>query len=124
MARVVFLLVAAAAMSAGCSAETATQERVARPMQTEAVAPPQERPAAAAVVVPDNPADRGIRRTLALAIARDADLQHREISFVVANGDVSVTGVVQTEDERRKFNDLAMSLDGVKSVANALRVAE
>lgn len=92
-------------------------------MQMEAVAP-QGRPAPAAVLVPDNPVDRGIRRHLALAIARDAELQHREISFVVANGDVSVTGVVNSEEERRKFNDLAMSLDGVKSVANALRVAE
>ena len=88
-------------------------------MQAEAVAP-----APATVAVPDNPADRGIRRDLSLAIARDADLQHREISFIVANGDVSVTGIVRTEDERRKINELAMSVEGVKSVANALRVEE
>jgi osmotically-inducible protein OsmY len=81
-------------------------------------------PAPATVTVPDNPADRGIRRGLSLALARDAGLQNREISFIVANGDVSVTGIVRTEEERRKINDLAMSIDGVKSVANALRVAE
>jgi osmotically-inducible protein OsmY len=120
------VLMAVAAVSAGCSANTATQERQdtqARqanpPMQAEAVAP-----APATVAVPDNPADRGIRRDLALAIARDAHLHNREISYIVVNGDVSVTGIVQTEQERRKINDLAMGIDGVKSVANALRVAE
>jgi hypothetical protein len=121
-----FFLMAVAAVSAGCSANTATQERhetqgrqASPPLQAEAVAP-----APATVAIPDNPADRGIRRDLALAIARDAHLQNREISFIVANGDVSVAGIVQTEEERRKINDLAMSIDGVKSVANALRVAE
>ena len=48
----------------------------------------------------------------------------REISFIVANGNVSVTGTVRTEEERRKINDLAMNIGGVKSVANALRVEE
>ncbi|MEO5739137.1 MAG: BON domain-containing protein [Vicinamibacterales bacterium] len=66
----------------------------------------------------------GIRRDLTLAIARDVDLADRGITFIVANGDVSVTGIVRTEDERKKMNDLAMNVDGVKSVANALRVAE
>ena len=80
--------------------------------------------APAAVTIPDNPADRAIRRDLTLAIARDADLQRRDISFIVTNGDVSVTGVVRTEEERRTVNDLAMNIDGVKSVANALLVAE
>ena len=65
-----------------------------------------------------------IRRDLDLAIARDADLKNRLISFIVANGDVSVTGMVRTEQERRKINDLAMNIGGVKSVANALLVAE
>jgi osmotically-inducible protein OsmY len=88
-------------------------------MQAEAAAPTP-----ASVTVPGNPADRGIRRDLSLAIARDESLQNREISFIVANGDVSVTGIVGTEEERRKVNDLAMSIDGVKSVANALRVEE
>ena len=71
-----------------------------------------------------NPADTNIRRDLNLAIARDADLRNRQISFIVTNGDVSVTGTVRTEQERRKINDLAMNIGGVKSVANALLVAE
>jgi hypothetical protein len=122
MARLLFFLAVISA-SAGCSADTATQTREEKPtnppMQAEAVVPPP-----ATVTVPDNPADRGIRRDLALAIAHDAHLQNREISFIVANGDVSVTGIVRTEEERRKINELAMSIDGVKSVANALRVEE
>lgn len=77
-----------------------------------------------AIAALHNPADRSIRRDLNLAIARDGDLRNREITFMVANGDVSVSGIVRTEEERRKINDLAMDIDGVKSVANALRVAE
>src|SRR5687768_15004362 len=109
MARLFFLMAVVAALSAGCSADTATQERAnlatqegqaSAPMQAEAVTP---QPAPATVAVPDNPADRGIRRDLTLAIARDADLHNREISFIVANGDVSVTGTVRTEQERRKI---------------------
>lgn len=76
------------------------------------------------ILVPRNPADLGIRRELNLAISRDAELRGREISYIVANGDVSVTGTVRTEEERRKMNDLAMNIVGVKSIANALRVAE
>ena len=119
MARLFVLLGAVAAVSVGCSANTATQERQATPpMQAEAALAP------VAVAVPDNPADRGIRHDLTLAIARDADLHNRQISFSVNHGDVSVTGIVRTEEERSRINDLAMNIDGVKSVANAVRVAE
>lgn len=77
-----------------------------------------------ASLVPENPSDRRVRRDLGLAIARDRELRDRDISFMVSRGDVSVSGVVRSEDERRKINDLAMGIDGVRSVANALRVAE
>ena len=56
--------------------------------------------------------------------ATHPDLRSRDISFIVSNGDISVTGEVRTEDERKKFNDLAMGIGGVKSVANNLRIAE
>lgn len=81
-------------------------------------------PPASASVVPENEADRGIRRDLNVAIAQDPQLKERQISFLVSNGDVSVTGVVKSEGERKKINDLAMNIAGVKSVANALRVAK
>ena len=75
-------------------------------------------------LVPENPGDRLIRRDLNLAISHDPSLKDRQISFLVSNGDVSVTGIVKDEGERKKINDLAMSITGVKSVANALRVSE
>jgi len=80
--------------------------------------------APATLSVPQNPGDRGIRRELNLAIAEDADLRNRDIAFIVTNGDISVTGMVSTEEERIRINHLAMSISGVKSVANALRVAD
>ena len=80
--------------------------------------------APAAIAVPENPADRSIRRQLQLAITQDAELKDREISFIVSHGDVNVTGTVRTEEERKKINDLAMNISGVKSVANGLRIAE
>ena len=73
-------------------------------------------------VVPYNPDDRHVRRHLNRAIADDPGLREREISFVVRRGDLNVTGTVRTEAERRRINDLAMGIDGVRSVANALRV--
>ena len=75
-------------------------------------------------VEPQNPADRGVARDLMTAIENDVDLGKRDITFIVSNGDVSVSGIVRTEEERTKINDLAMNIGGVKSVANAVRVAE
>jgi hypothetical protein len=75
-------------------------------------------------LVPETEADRLIRRDLNLAISQDPSLRDRQISFLVSNGDVSVTGIVKNEGERKRINDLAMDIDGVKSVANALRVSE
>ena len=122
MARLLFAVGAGAAVavSIGCQADTATQER--QPDTT--IRTVTVTTASAAISVPQNPADMRIRRDLNLAIARDTDLRNRLISFIVANGDVSVTGTVRTETERRKINDLAMNIGGVKSVANALLVAE
>jgi len=122
MARLLFVVGAAAAVVAsnGCGADTATQGRQsATPMLAVAVAT-----ASPAISVPQNPADMNIRRDLNLAIARDTDLRNRLIRFIVINGDIKVTGTVRTETERRKINDLAMNIGGVKSVANALLVAE
>lgn len=125
MARLFFIM-AVVALSMGCSANTATQEREANtPSETVAVPPAEAQiQPPPTMAVPDNAVDRDIRRHLTLAISRDADLTDRQISFIVANGDVSVTGLVRTEEERRNINAIAMSIDGVKSIANALRVAE
>jgi osmotically-inducible protein OsmY len=124
MVRLLFVVGAGAIVvaSIGCRGDTgATPER--QP-DTATIRARSVTTASAAILVPQNPADTNIRRDLNLAIARDTDLRNRLISFIVANGDVSVTGTVQTEQERRKINDLAMNIGGVKSVANALLVAE
>ena len=120
MVRVFSLLAAVVALSVACGANTATQE----PVQETRALPAPATQAPATVVVPENPLDRGIRRNLNLAIAGDAELKDRDISFIVTNGDVNVTGTVRTEDERKRINELAMNIEGVKSVANALRIAE
>lgn len=123
MARLISVFAAGAvAVCVGCGANTATQERHPNielvAVRVEGVTAP------ATMSVRHNPADRGIRRDLNIAIAEDVDLRNRNIAFIVANGDVSVTGLVRTEEERSKINHLAMSIGGVKSVANALRVAD
>ena len=117
MSRLFFLVTTVVGFSVGCGTSTATQEH-SRDVSPHANAAPP------ALAVPENPADRGIRRSLTDAIAQDPALKDREISFIVTNGDVNVTGTVRTEEERKKINDLALNIDGVKSVANGLRVEE
>ena len=74
-------------------------------------------------VSPLNPTDRAIRRELNLAIDRDPDLKERDLSFIVGNGDISITGIVRSESERERINALALGISGVKSIANAVRVS-
>ena len=128
---IVVPIVAAFSVCISCGASTASQERTegtyaretpaGHPSVITDVGAPEVPPI---VAVPDNPGDRAIRRELNLAIARDADLTQRRISFIVANGDVSVNGTVGSEEERSRINELAMNVPGVKSVANALLIAK
>lgn len=124
MVRLPFL-VAVVTASIGCGASTSSQEAEPGGPKTAATASP-DAPAGtpAAIAVPENPADKGIRRELNLALSRDEALKHRDISFIVSNGDVSVTGRVRTEEERKRINELALNIGGVKSVANAVLIAE
>jgi osmotically-inducible protein OsmY len=124
---IVITALALSGVSLGCGASTASPARDAEvPLQLDATAraPMSSVGDPPPVAVPDNPIDRAIRRDLNLAISRDADLKDRRISFIVAKGDVSVSGTVGTEKERRRINDLAMNVPGVKSVANALLIAQ
>lgn len=118
------MVTGALAVTIACGADTAPQELEApQTARVERVNRPELPQAEAVELVPQNPADRMIRRDLDLAIERDPSLKDRGISFIVSNGDVSVTGLVRTEDERKRINGLAMALPDVKSVANALRVS-
>ena len=116
-ARLLMFIAACAAVA--CGADTSTEER-----PRSQTSPVLETDNAGSIAVPQNAVDRAIRRDLTQAISADPDLRSRDISFIVSNGDISVTGEVRTEDERKKFNDLAMGIGGVKSVANNLRIAE
>ena len=68
--------------------------------------------------------ERSIRVQLAKAFSDEPSLKDRDVSFSVDGWDVTLTGDVKTEPERRKANELVMNVPGVKSVANALRVSE
>jgi hypothetical protein len=111
-------------VSAACADRPKEQPRLRTEAPSSAPANVDAYRMPATPLVPENAGDRLIRRDLNLAISRDPSLRDRQISFLVTNGDVSVTGIVKDEGERKKVNALAMDITGVKSVANALRVSE
>ena len=112
-------------VSPACGAGSQTPQSVTPPARQPGDVPVEQyHQMATPPVVPENSADRVIRRDLNLAIAQDPSLKDREISFLVSNGDISVTGIVKNERERKQINEIAMGITGVKSVANALRIAE
>jgi osmotically-inducible protein OsmY len=117
------VLAAALAASMACREDSAAQPQQAAPYAQTQTPEAASSASVSNVVVPENPADRSIRRELTLAIDRDPDLKDRDLSFIVGNGDVNVTGIVRSESERERINALAMSISGVKSIANAVRVA-
>jgi osmotically-inducible protein OsmY len=67
--------------------------------------------------------DRTIRVQLDKSFSDDPSLKDRDINFSVDGADVTLTGTVRTETERRKANMVTMNVPGVRSVANALRVS-
>jgi osmotically-inducible protein OsmY len=68
--------------------------------------------------------ERTIRVQLDKSFSDDPSLREGDISVSVDNGDVTLTGNVWSEAERKRTNYLAMDVPGVRSVANALRVSE
>lgn len=117
-------LAAAFAVSMACREDTAAQPQdtpqYAQIRTSQGTAPTEPMPNA---VFPLNPTDRSIRRELKLAIDRDPDLKERDLSFIVGNGDISMTGIVRSESERERINAIALGISGVKSIANAVRVS-
>jgi osmotically-inducible protein OsmY len=67
--------------------------------------------------------DRTIRVQLDKSFSMEPGLKDRNIAFTVADGDVTFTGAVRSKAERERTNEVAMSVPGVKSVANALRIS-
>ena len=116
--------VLAVVVFAACSRESVVQQSSPPAAQQTSVTQADNGSRPFRGVLPENEADRGIRRNLIIALAEDPQLKERQISFLVSNGDVSVTGIVDNENERKRVNELAMNIAGVKSVANALRIAK
>ena len=112
------------AASVGCRAESSAPAPPPPPLQTGAAAVETQPETTAPAAIAESETDRGIRHDLDLAIRSDPNLKARQISFLVTNGDVSVSGVVKDEHERKRINELAMGISGVKSVANALRISD
>jgi hyperosmotically inducible periplasmic protein len=66
--------------------------------------------------------DGRIKDRLKDMIANDPGLSKHDISFSVNNGAVEVTGSVAQESEKSKVTQMVRSVDGVRDVANALKV--
>lgn len=118
---VVLLSTALASMPACREQPSAAQVATATGQEPVQIRPAQ--PDATDLTKHETDADKRIRQDVDAVIARDPALKDRPISVSIDNGDITVTGTVRTETERQKINELAMHVGGVKSVANALRVA-
>src|SRR5688572_8486612 len=110
---------------AGCRGDIAARNGPKRSDAQEIQIETSPRPSPEITVVdPESEEDPTIHRQLTEAIAQDTALKDRDITLKIANGNVRATGYVQDETERRRINDLAMAVPGVKSIANALRVSD
>lgn len=67
--------------------------------------------------------DERIREEIADRMTDDDNLDASEISVQVQQGDVTLTGTVQSRDQKRRAEDLAEQCSGVKDVVNNIRVA-
>jgi BON domain-containing protein len=128
-----FLIVAATVSTLGlgaCRANVSGEERSnAAPAQTMPASFPPRAPAThpalpVAQTRTESAVDRAVHAELDHAFAQDANLKGQDISFTVDRGDIMLTGNVKTEKQREMANEVAMTVPGVRSVANALRVSQ
>jgi osmotically-inducible protein OsmY len=68
--------------------------------------------------------DERIHDDVAERLARDINVNASDIEVAVTEGDVILQGSVDTRAQRRRAEDLAWSVDGVRDVQNRLRVRE
>jgi hypothetical protein len=109
--------------SAGCRGDLAATNKGTASDHQPAVE--RAKPPAVDLILPEeSELERSIREQFSRAIEQDPALKDRDINVVIDNGDLSVTGLVRTESERQRINELALAIPQVKSIANALRVSE
>jgi osmotically-inducible protein OsmY len=111
--------------TAGCRGDMAARDDPKQDAAQEIQIETSPRPSPEITAIdPESEMDQAIRRQLTEAIVQDPVLKDRDITLKIENGNVRATGDVQSETERRRINDLAMAVAGVKSIANALRVSD
>ncbi|MEJ1239880.1 BON domain-containing protein [Chryseolinea sp. T2] len=69
-------------------------------------------------------ADDRIRDDVNDRLADDSYLDATEIEVVVLNGEVTLSGTVDSRSDKRRAEDLSESVGGVKNVENRIRVKE
>ena len=66
--------------------------------------------------------DGGIKRALKKMVDADPVLRDRRIAFEVNNGAVTVTGAVETAEEKARLTELVHAGPGVKDFVNAVEI--
>ncbi|HWI16790.1 MAG TPA: BON domain-containing protein [Vicinamibacterales bacterium] len=67
--------------------------------------------------------DDRIREEICDCMTDDPVLDASEIEVVVEQGEVTLTGSVESRDQKRRAEDVAESVSGVRDVTNQLRVS-
>jgi osmotically-inducible protein OsmY len=67
--------------------------------------------------------DDRIREEISDRLTDDHHVDATEVSVVVQGGEVTLTGTVASRDQKRRAEDLAESISGVREVTNNLRVS-
>jgi osmotically-inducible protein OsmY len=68
--------------------------------------------------------DERIREDVSDRLSDDPEVDASEIEVSVANGEVTLTGTVESREARRRAEDCAEAVSGVKYVQNNLRMKE
>lgn len=66
--------------------------------------------------------DASIREDIGERLTRDPELDPSEVEMMVTDGEVLLTGTVASRADRRKIEDIAWQVSGVRDVQNRLRV--
>ncbi|MBT9333151.1 BON domain-containing protein [Paracidobacterium acidisoli] len=67
--------------------------------------------------------DADIQADVTNAITHDASLQNQQVTVTAANGQVTLSGTVQTEQQRQQAETLAAGVDGVSGIQNSITAA-
>lgn len=66
--------------------------------------------------------DRSIREELCERLTHDPDVDPSDVEVMVVDGEVLLTGTVETREVKRRIEDVAHDVIGVRDVDNRLRI--